>query len=639
MTSCCKLLLLAMSLLLLPVCVYALPPALLPQTGQTGCWNSSGVSIPCSNSGQDGDSLSGIAWSSQRFTINNNLSLTDTLTGLAWSKDANPAGAASSWQQALDYIKGLNNRSYLGKNDWRLPNRLELLSLINAQESIPADWLLAHGFANVQQGGYWSATTDALDPSFAWPVFFDSGLSSSDVKADANTSSYFVWPVRGPGTPGSITLQKTGQTTCWDEEGNPLLSCTATGQDGELLAGLEWPAPRFTPDTTTVTDELTGLVWSRNSSPAGAEKGMTWQEALDYVNGLNLGGKDDWRLPNRNELTSIWNHQKNNFLAWLESQGFTNASTTTPYWSSTTNPADPTSATALALANGYLNNNDKSSHNIVWPVRDRDSWKQDSILISVSPKFGISILGGTKPSRQITLQNTGNTVQSVSVSLAGDNPGQFSLTSGGTSPCGSTSPSLAAGKNCTLLLAFTPASTGQKSAMLNVSANGMTNINTSGYSIATIYGKVTNSSDATPVPGATIALNGSSTTAISGADGSFSLGSLAPATYSITVTMPGFATTGKTGLVVSGTTSAVADITIKRLFPAGDVSQNGSVGREDALLVMNAVLGKVPLTAEQKLLADVAPLDPVTKKPKGDGIVDLADAVMILRRAVGAISW
>jgi hypothetical protein len=39
---------------------------------------------------------------------------------LVWSKDANPAGTAKTWQQALDYVKTLNSQKYLGYTDWRL---------------------------------------------------------------------------------------------------------------------------------------------------------------------------------------------------------------------------------------------------------------------------------------------------------------------------------------------------------------------------------------------------------------------------------------------------------------------------------------------------------------------------------------
>ena len=40
-------------------------------------------------------------------------------------------------------------------------------------------------------------------------------------------------------------------------------------------------------------------------------KKSTWREALIYCNELTLGGYNDWRLPNRNELLSIVDNSRN----------------------------------------------------------------------------------------------------------------------------------------------------------------------------------------------------------------------------------------------------------------------------------------------------------------------------------------
>ncbi|MFA7289987.1 MAG: DUF1566 domain-containing protein [Melioribacteraceae bacterium] len=51
----------------------------------------------------------------------------------------------------------------------------------------------------------------------------------------------------------------------------------------------------------TITDNVTGLIWSQNQS----SDWMDWQEADTYCSNLTLGGYDDWRLPNVKELQSI----------------------------------------------------------------------------------------------------------------------------------------------------------------------------------------------------------------------------------------------------------------------------------------------------------------------------------------------
>ncbi len=48
-----------------------------------------------------------------------------------------------------------------------------------------------------------------------------------------------------------------------------------------------------------VVDKQTGLVWQKNE--AGEYR---WADAVDYCQALNLAGKTDWRLPNKEELAS-----------------------------------------------------------------------------------------------------------------------------------------------------------------------------------------------------------------------------------------------------------------------------------------------------------------------------------------------
>jgi hypothetical protein len=156
----------------------------------------------------DGDLEMGVAWPSSRFIDNGNGTVTDNLTRLIWFKDANciktnyPAIDSDGtviWQQALDFVKGINNGTYsqcgAGYNDWRLPNRKELRSLIDYSRYNPA---LPAGapFTNVQvvyrADRYWSSTTRAYGTVGAWYVSMGYGVVD-----DANKDvGYYVWPVR-----------------------------------------------------------------------------------------------------------------------------------------------------------------------------------------------------------------------------------------------------------------------------------------------------------------------------------------------------------------------------------------------------------------------------------------------------------
>jgi len=105
-----------------------------------------------------------------------------------------------------------------------------------------------------------------------------------------------------------------------------------------------------------VADSATGLAWQDDyGDNAGEIKSATWQEALVYCEELSLGGKDDWRLPNIKELRSITDKSKYNPA--IDSV-FTNVTSTSTYWSSTTFASN--SSNALGVYFEYGNDFDSS---------------------------------------------------------------------------------------------------------------------------------------------------------------------------------------------------------------------------------------------------------------------------------------
>ena len=178
----------------------------LASTGQTVCYNSAGVAIACANTGQNGALQNGVAWPNPRFSANADTSFSDNLTGIVWAPngnlmlardsgwdaDATPNDGRVTWQHALDYVAKLNAENYLGHKDWRLPNRKELRSLANYQQSSIETWLNTQGFASTQAYGYWSSTSYTNHPGYAWFVnMFDGHVNNND-----KAFTYYVWPVR-----------------------------------------------------------------------------------------------------------------------------------------------------------------------------------------------------------------------------------------------------------------------------------------------------------------------------------------------------------------------------------------------------------------------------------------------------------
>jgi Protein of unknown function (DUF1566) len=97
-------------------------------------------------------------------------------------------------------------------------------------------------------------------------------------------------------------VPQTGQTTS-----------EVVGDDGDVQAGVSWPAPRFTDNQNgTVTDHLTGLIWLKDAA-CGVVAQMTWYGAVDGAHrladglcGLTDGSVvGDWHLANVKELQSL----------------------------------------------------------------------------------------------------------------------------------------------------------------------------------------------------------------------------------------------------------------------------------------------------------------------------------------------
>ncbi len=179
------------------------------KTGQTGCWDASGMAFSCTGTGQDGDTKEGVAWPNPRFTDNGNGTVTDNLTKLIWLKNANCFGTPN-WAAALASANGLASPG-CGLNDgstagqWRLPNRFEMESLLDLQYISPpvsnVDGLTGPcgtggtcAFTGIQKNWYWTASTYAPYPAGAWVVdLLNGGYVGGGVKTNTN----YVWPVRG----------------------------------------------------------------------------------------------------------------------------------------------------------------------------------------------------------------------------------------------------------------------------------------------------------------------------------------------------------------------------------------------------------------------------------------------------------
>jgi hypothetical protein len=107
----------------------------------------------------------------------------DNSTGLLWQQV--PSKKDFAWQGAIEHCKSLTLAGY---NDWRLPTKEELETLINKEYHPTIDPTL-----KCVSSYYWSSSILVSDPYYAQSVYFNGG----DVSNAHKMTMYFVRAVRG----------------------------------------------------------------------------------------------------------------------------------------------------------------------------------------------------------------------------------------------------------------------------------------------------------------------------------------------------------------------------------------------------------------------------------------------------------
>jgi hypothetical protein len=219
-----------------------------PDSPTTLCSDGTAV-IDCKSpfaTGQDGSYLmhppgySYIA-SATRYSV------LDSVTGLMWE---DTASAVVQWGAAEAYCTSLG----VG---WRLPSRLELLSILD-----------------------YGRTEPATDPHF----FFSSGVGDFCASKSLTPDGAGVWGFDFSQGAGSLVDRTAATVRVRCVLGTEAQACLAPSHDG-----------------LAVRDSRTGLTWLRRPP----EELFTWPGALDYCESLDEAGFDDWRLPSVKELQSL----------------------------------------------------------------------------------------------------------------------------------------------------------------------------------------------------------------------------------------------------------------------------------------------------------------------------------------------
>ena len=306
------------------------------QTGQTKSYNANGEVVTDGSIKDDGYYRAGVPHSYSR----NGDIVIDNATGLQWQDDVESVDKPWVTQENWDAGKysdttGDTATNYCDKlsidsiDDWRLPSIQEFMTLPDASQYDPA---LTEGiFQYISSLFYWSSTTSAHNSILAWTSLF----------LDGDLNRYYKWY-------DNDAVDKT------------YVKCVRGGQ-------LE--TPNFTRDDSTeiVTDSNSGLQWQDNDDETKTVD-VNWTTAIDYCEKtLALGGYNDWRLPNKNELLSIVDYHTtaSNRANYSDFQSLVRIDN----WTSTTYINEKTSAWFVHFGEGVLFHDGKVSWHDVRCVR------------------------------------------------------------------------------------------------------------------------------------------------------------------------------------------------------------------------------------------------------------------------------
>ncbi len=103
-------------------------------------------------------------------TRNSNETVSCDVSKLMWQDNSEAKTVKKNWSDAIKYCEDL---SFAGYSDWRLPNKNELLSIVDRTKYEPS---INGAFKNITTSyDYWSSTTYASYTSYAWDVLFSDG--------------------------------------------------------------------------------------------------------------------------------------------------------------------------------------------------------------------------------------------------------------------------------------------------------------------------------------------------------------------------------------------------------------------------------------------------------------------------------
>jgi hypothetical protein len=252
------------------------------KTGITKSYGKHSIEATDGSIRDDGFYKSGVA---PKYSRDNDTEVvTDHVTGLQWIDPKKVVKkywvtkenfykknyTDTSGDTAVNYCPNL---SFGGHSDWRLPTARELTSVMTYRRK--SNFIINDAFKYGNDTSHWTSTLLAEELSESFGDLF---------------VVLRIWSVRA----GEVN-KATVRTDHITRGSDLIVRCVRNS-----IA----PA-NFSKSEDIVTDNITKLQWQNDASMSNNQGDFNWFQAIEYCEDLALGGHEDWRLPNINELTSI----------------------------------------------------------------------------------------------------------------------------------------------------------------------------------------------------------------------------------------------------------------------------------------------------------------------------------------------
>ncbi len=218
------------------------------------------------------------------FTVSESgLTTFDENTKLTWERDS-----SRIWMTAIEGKDYCENLELDGYSDWRYPLMKELQTIVDSGEFRPAVDTTA--FLNMprQSSGIWTFPV-SNHPDHAWHIGFPDGH-----------------------TMGQHTAS-TKMTRCVRADNGAAYHNMSYVDNGN----------------GTITEKVTNRMWQKELDFTRRK----WEDSIQYCENLEIGGHDDWRLPDFKELKSIVNFNKVN--PSIDEEFFPNTPMKYMFWTNT----------------------------------------------------------------------------------------------------------------------------------------------------------------------------------------------------------------------------------------------------------------------------------------------------------------